>query len=369
MGARWLRDLPEVLAGLPGLSLYPGWDTRSRASGGYDALLGITVHHTASTTTIERDCAYQWSNAKDRPIGAILLGRAGEIVVGAAGATNCQGVGGPRACSRGTIPANRGNANSIAIEAANNGIGEVWPEVQQNAYIAVVQRLVRAYGYVPSDVFAHREWTTRKIDPAGPSRFGSVNVNGSWDMDLFRGEVAGGPIVIPPPVEPPPVVTPPPAQWYDQLMAELPVLRQGSTGPFVKRMQHLLAAAGFMDPANTGNYDGVFGSGTTGALNRFKASAGGSQDGTCDSWTWGALMHTIDGIPTIVKGNTGPDVERMQHLLAAAGFLNEANVANYDGVWGNGTDSAKVKFDNAKGLTPSPPTDCGKGSWTRLLKG
>lgn len=74
-------------------------------------------------------------------------------------------------------------------------------------------------------------------------------------------------------------------------------------------------------------------------------------------------------LPTIKKGSTGVYVERMQHLLAAAGYLNEANTANYDGVWGSGTDSAKAKFDNDYGLGPSPPTDCGNKSWESLMTG
>jgi peptidoglycan hydrolase-like protein with peptidoglycan-binding domain len=74
-------------------------------------------------------------------------------------------------------------------------------------------------------------------------------------------------------------------------------------------------------------------------------------------------------LPTIKKGSSGPDVKRMQHLLAAAGFMNESNTANYDGVWGNGTETAKVNFDNAHGLKPSPPTDCGDKSWESLMTG
>ena len=72
--------------------------------------------------------------------------------------------------------------------------------------------------------------------------------------------------------------------------------------------------------------------------------------------TWGALMHTIDGIPTIKKGPRALTSKRMQHLLAANGYMNEANVSNYDGVWGGGTETAKVNYDNAAGLTPSPPS-------------
>jgi hypothetical protein len=80
-------------------------------------------------------------------------------------------------------------------------------------------------------------------------------------------------------------------------------------------------------------------------------------------------MHTIDGIADIAKGASGFDVKLMQHLLAANGYMNEANTSNYDGVWGNGTDSAKARFDNEHGLAPSPPTDCGPKSWESLLNG
>ena len=258
MGAIWLRDLPTILAGLPNLSFYNGWENRSRASGGYDALLGIFVHHTASSTTTERDTAYQWVNAKERPIGAIYLGRAGEIVVGAAGATNCQGVGGPRSTSKGTIPKDRGNSNGLAIEAANAGTGEPWPDVQQDAYLALCQRLCNGYGFDPyRDICAHWEWTTRKIDPAGNSRYATGGAK--WNMDAFRGDVVGAP---PPTTEPPPTQPPPDGgnqDWVTWVMNNQPVLRKGSSGVFVKRMQHLLAAAGFMQESNTANYDGQFG--------------------------------------------------------------------------------------------------------------
>jgi hypothetical protein len=80
----------------------------------------------------------------------------------------------------------------------------------------------------------------------------------------------------------------------------------------------------------------------------------------------GDFMATL---PTIKKGSTGEYVERMQHLLAAAGYMNPANVANYDGVWGNGTDDAKKRFDLDHHLTPSPPTDCGPKSWESLMTG
>ena len=68
----------------------------------------------------------------------------------------------------------------------------------------------------------------------------------------------------------------------------------------------------------------------------------------------------------LAKGDSGPYVERMQHLLAAGGFMDPANVKNYDGVWGDGTDKAKRNFDNAHGLAGST-TDCGPKSWESLM--
>ncbi len=78
MGATWLFDLPQVLrdAGLD-VDEYPGWESRSRSTGGYDALLAIQVHHTASNTTPTNDMAYMWQYSGDRPIGAIFLARDG----------------------------------------------------------------------------------------------------------------------------------------------------------------------------------------------------------------------------------------------------------------------------------------------------
>jgi peptidoglycan hydrolase-like protein with peptidoglycan-binding domain len=374
MGSRWLHDLPQALANIPGVSWYPGWETRSRSSGGFDNLYGIVVHHTATSPAASFDVYNRiaWQTHPERPVANMSLGRGGEICVGVAGASNHAGKGGPTRMSKGTVPKDSGNRYLIGIEALNTGIGEPWGEDQQNRYIELVRALCGHYGFDPhTDVVSHNLWTpTRKIDPAGPSRFGSINRSGTWDMNIFRNEVATASQPSPGPgPEPGPSPEPPqPVNWYDALMAQMPVLTPGSTDYWgVKRMQHLLAAAGAMNEANTANYDGKFGSGTANALNNFKTGAGGGADSTCDAWTWGALMHTIDGIQTIKKGAKGADVKRMQHLLACNGFMNEGNVGNYDGVWGDGTEQAKINHDKAAGLLPSPPTDCGPKSWTALL--
>lgn len=198
-------DLPAVIAaaGIP-VNVWPGWVTRSNARGGYDAIYGVCVHHTASNTNAVNDRTYMWDNAPLRPVGAIYLARDGSVTVGAAGQANCQGKGGPYPTSKGVIPLDQGNSYAIAIEAANNGVGEVWPQAQQDTYVALCAALVKAYGLQPSDVFAHFEWApTRKIDPWGPSRWAGM---GKWDMNLFRADVAAA--LTPAPTPEPPAPTP-----------------------------------------------------------------------------------------------------------------------------------------------------------------
>ena len=115
-----------------------------------------------------------WENCPDGPVGALFLARDGRVTVGAAGATNCQGKGGPWDLSTGQIPKDQGNAYGIAIEAANAGTGEPWPAAQTDAYVIACRALCDAYGLAYGDVLSHWEWCEpscpgRKIDPAGPS--------------------------------------------------------------------------------------------------------------------------------------------------------------------------------------------------------
>lgn len=190
MGGLWLHQLPDVIAdaGLV-VSTWQGWETRSRSSGGYDDVFAIGTHHDAGATgtPLDQRCRYAWESASDRPIGALWLHTDGQVVVGAAGATNTQGKGGPRQCSRGTIPLDQGNRYMLSIEASNNGVGEPWPTVMQDAYVALCHALMAEFDLSPGDVVAHFEWTNRKIDPAGNSRYATGGA--SWNMDAFRGDV------------------------------------------------------------------------------------------------------------------------------------------------------------------------------------
>lgn len=189
MGGIWVHNLPEIVAGagLPWRT-WQGWETRSRSTGGYDEILSIGTHHTASSASPDNDCSYMWGGSPDEPIGAVLLDRDGIVTIGAAGATNTQGKGGPVACSKGTIPLDSGNKYMFSIEAANNGVGEVWPTIQQENYVILVAALCDAFALDAFvDPLAHFEWTSRKIDPAGNSRYALGS--DQWDMTMFRADV------------------------------------------------------------------------------------------------------------------------------------------------------------------------------------
>ena len=194
MGSIWLHELPDIVADAGvRVRTWPGWEERARSSGGYDAVYGVFAHHTASNTTPDNDCRYMWETCPDGPVGAMLLDRDGVVTVGAAGATNTQGKGGPWTLSTGTIPLDKGNAYGVAVEAANNGVGQAWPTVQVDAYVFTVAALCEALGLdADRDVLAHFEWVApscpgRKVDPVGPSPW-AVGAS-SWDMDAFRQDV------------------------------------------------------------------------------------------------------------------------------------------------------------------------------------
>jgi hypothetical protein len=186
VSGRYLTDLFDVLAPVVPVIVQPGWETRARASGGYadGQPSTIVIHHTASSSGADPDgdLAYITTGATYAPISNLYLSRSGTCYVVAAGATNHAGSGGPGW----GMPLDGANSRSIGIEAANNGTGEPWPTVQQDAYVAIVQALCDAYGIAHDNVISHAMWApTRKIDPFGPSRFGQ----GTWDIAKFRAEL------------------------------------------------------------------------------------------------------------------------------------------------------------------------------------
>jgi hypothetical protein len=220
MGSIWLTHLPDMLADAGvRVATYKGWEKRARSSGGYDDVRAIALHHTASSASPANDMAYMWENASDGPIGAIYLDRTGLFTVGAAGATNTMGKGGPLSTSGGTIPLDKGNLYMVAIESANNGVGETWPGAQIDAYIKGVHGLCESLGLAHSDVFSHAGYCQpscpgRKIDPRGPTpshpNLGGSSGQVTWPDPAFRRYLDALDDAPPTPVTPP---VPPGTDW------------------------------------------------------------------------------------------------------------------------------------------------------------
>lgn len=209
MAGRYLTDLADVCraAGLTVLE-QDGWKTRARKSGGYGPGQPdhIMVHHTASGPNANgwADCNYMSLTSSIKPITNLYIDRAGIVYVLAAGCTNTNGVG-IDPCH--TMANDSMNTHAIGIEGGNDGIGEVWPEIQQTSYVILVAALCTAYNINPACVHGHYEYApARKVDPAGPSRWSPDSMGGGrgnqWIMTDFRTDVDD--LISPAPVPMPP---------------------------------------------------------------------------------------------------------------------------------------------------------------------
>lgn len=206
------------------------WLSNSRGSGGFDDIFGTVVHHDAIPAGFNEPRRVEME-AEDHiyaPVGNGHVRYDGSFDLVAAGAANTQGKGGPYRCSRGTVPLDQGNRFMWATEASNNGVGEVWTPQQvelyprihaaflhglatKGAYDAYNRRYRQIVLNPLSDVIAHLEWTSRKIDPAGPPGPDDGYANMAdrymrWFMDRFRAsvawhlaDIAGAPNPVPPP--------------------------------------------------------------------------------------------------------------------------------------------------------------------------
>lgn len=164
-----LTNLAEILRGA-GLTVHEnaGWQTRAYAGWSLDAVHGIIVHHTAEARTTRPDVmARALSIGRSDlpgPLCHLYLDRFGEWWVVAAGWANHAGGG--------SFLYLDGNRDTIGIEAANDGLGELWPAFQVDSWVRGVAALADAFD-IPTDfVIGHKEWTPRKPDPLGLDMWG-----------------------------------------------------------------------------------------------------------------------------------------------------------------------------------------------------
>ena len=259
--------------------------------------------------------------------------------------------------------ANAGNSNHEGFPADGVTGGAVAIDMVPTTAWKWMEVNLKAYGLRSFLIPSTTGYTGRNepwhIQPA------EIPAGRSWRKDPWKLEVfpLPGGVPTPPPVTPPSTST----GWATDLCNSLPTLKKGAKGVPVKRMQHFLCFAGEMSATNQANFDGIFGSGTESALNRFLATGNKPQNGTCDGMVWNWFMDTGNGVPNLVKGASGNDVIRMQRMLAANGQMDPANQGNFDGQFGSGTEGALKKFQTAKKITADGK--CGQQTWTKLLNG
>jgi LysM repeat protein len=156
-----------------------GWKTRGR-DGTFDPR-GVVFHHTASSP--ERGSApalgvvTKGRSDLPGPLCNVLVGRDGTVFVIAAGRSNHAGLGGPFR----NIPKDSANSFLAGVEVENSGVGERWSKELLDALEIVYATLLLGLRRRSRWLIGHKEWTTRKIDPA--------DGHGGLDMDRFRTRV------------------------------------------------------------------------------------------------------------------------------------------------------------------------------------
>lgn len=340
-----LTDLADVMrsTGFHVVEL-AGWQTRSRANNSGRYLNGrpthIMVHHTASPATSHNTTARELSEAKycginhpDKPVSNLYLGPSGIWYILAAGPSNTNGLG--RDWWGGGVPDNSMNSYAIAIEAGNDGVGELWPEVMLDSYVKGCYALCRAYDIPAHRVRAHFEWApTRKIDPAAgrtSNRFNSGDRNGKFDMNKFRDEVNHYLIFGPNPPEQPepqpepqpqpepapvdpglvnpdprvPLIENVPKWWFNGDPIPWVAFGRGATGEWVTKIQYALRVHQSPDLA----VDGDFGEQTESHLHWWQSTKGvqGYAPGVADIVTARSLgFNAHDPAPAPTPEPTPP---------------------------------------------------------------
>jgi Putative peptidoglycan binding domain len=131
----------------------------------------------------------------------------------------------------------------------------------------------------------------RSTEPAGDHQLWQFSAAypvpgvGTADCSRFRGtigELASHGWQVAPAPDPPPAPAP---NWTEHIMQQLPELRQGATGTFVRTVQFQCGERGH--PVKV---DGSFGPVTGQAVKACQAAAGAAQDGTVGPVTWSVLL-------------------------------------------------------------------------------
>ncbi|MGF1624505.1 MAG: peptidoglycan-binding protein [Alphaproteobacteria bacterium] len=112
----------------------------------------------------------------------------------------------------------------------------------------------------------------------------------------------------------------------------------------IQRAQQILSGLGYY----TGAVDGIAGSGTRGAVQRFQDDNGITPTGQIDDYTWGLMQQRMaSGTSAAAGPGGGPDIRQAQEILTSLGY----DPGPVDGEMGSKTRNAIQAFQNASGLT------------------
>ncbi len=136
-------------------------------------------------------------------------------------------------------------------------------------------------------------------------------------------------------------------------------------GEDVRAVQNKLNSLGY----NAGTADGYYGNGTRTAVIKFQTDRGLDTDGDVGPTTWSALFNTsISGgnnYSRILKVTSplmyGEDVRAVQNKLNSLGY----NAGTADGYYGEGTRTAVINFQTARGLDIDG--EVGPNTWNTLF--
>ena len=158
------------------------------------------------------------------------------------------------------------------------------------------------------------------------------------------------------------------------------ILRRGSTGTAVRELQfylYLMSAYESSIPSVT--VDGVYGSGTAGAVRAFQRRYGLSVDGVVGRATWTELYNQFRSIQSdngrpnaypgtaLRQGSSGQNVRLVQFWLKIARTVYPSlNTLTVDGKFGAGTAAAVRRFQSYFGLTSDGVV--GRTTWNKLYE-
>ena len=128
------------------------------------------------------------------------------------------------------------------------------------------------------------------------------------------------------------------------------ILRRGSTGPEVERLQEELIDIGYLTRAQKQSGPGKFGPLTEAALKNFQRDNHLEANGAFEVATQAAFRQLNEGVK---RGSRGDVVRGLQDRLIAIGSMTVAEVMSGPGVFGARTDAALKAFQRNHGIEPT----------------